>query len=73
MAIEETEVTDEEGVTTIIYEISFKGKSAEEINAITEFLKYEDYLSKWTGELPSVVAGDSATIMIPASGVTSDN
>ena len=43
----------------------YYNKSAEEINVITEYLKYEEYLAKWNGELPSVVTGDSATIMIP--------
>ena len=40
-------------------------KRAEEINVITEYLKYEEYLAKWNGELPDVVAGDSATVVIP--------
>ncbi len=65
--ITETKVTDEEGVESISYNIDFTGKSTEEINVITEYLKYEAYLAKWNGELPSVVTGDSATVMIPTN------
>ena len=65
-AIKETEILDEDGVVTSIeYEIDFTGKSAEEIQLITDYLKYIEYLSKWDGELPDVVTGDSASIMIP--------
>jgi regulator of protease activity HflC (stomatin/prohibitin superfamily) len=66
--INETEITDEEGVVTAIeYEIDFEGKSDEEIKLITEYLKYIEYLAKWDGKLPEVVAGDSASIMIPVN------
>ena len=65
-AINETNVTDENGtVTAVEYEIDFEGKSADEIKLITEYLKYIEYLSKWNGELPSVMTGDGASIMIP--------
>lgn len=68
--IKETEFTDEEGVVTSVeYEIDFEGKSAEEIQLITEYLKYIEYLSKWNGELPDVIAGESASIMIPTNPV----
>lgn len=68
--IKETELTDEEGVVTSVeYEIDFEGKSAEEIQLITEYLKYIEYLSKWNGELPDVIAGESASIMIPTNPV----
>lgn len=64
----ETEITDGEGVVTAIeYEIDFEGKTPEEIKLITEYLKYIEYLAKWNGELPEVVAGDSASIMIPVN------
>jgi regulator of protease activity HflC (stomatin/prohibitin superfamily) len=64
--ISEKQITDAEGiVTSIEYEINFEGKTADEIQLITEYLKYIEYLSKWNGELPGVVAGDSASIMIP--------
>ena len=64
--IKESAVTDEEGVVTAIeYEIDFEGKTTEEINLITEYLKYIEYLSKWDGKLPSVMTGDGASIMIP--------
>ena len=64
--IEEQEITDENGVVTSIeYEINFDGKTAEEISLITEYLKYIEYLDKWDGKLPTVMTGDSASIMLP--------
>lgn len=64
--ISEKQIADADGiVTSIEYEINFEGKTADEIQLITEYLKYIEYLSKWNGELPGVVAGDSASIMIP--------
>ena len=66
--INETEIKDADGVVTSIeYEIDFDGKSDEEIKLITEYLKYIEYLSKWNGELPDVITGDSASIMIPTT------
>ncbi len=66
--INEVEITDGEGVVTSVeYEIDFEGKTPEEIQLITEYLKYIEYLAKWNGELPGVVAGDSASIMIPVN------
>ncbi len=66
-AITEEDVLGEDGVTVVgvEYEIDFTGKSADEIKLITEYLKYIEYLAKWDGELPSVMTGDSASIMIP--------
>ena len=64
--IKEIEVTGEEGtVTAIEYEIDFEGKSVEEIKLITDYLQYIEYLGKWDGKLPTVMTGDSASIMIP--------
>ena len=63
--IKEEIVTDEEGVKNVKYTIDFTGKSAEEIQVITDYMKYIEYLSKWDGKLPSVMTGDSASIMIP--------
>ena len=64
--IKENEIKDDDGnVTSVEYEIDFEGKSAEEIALITEYLKYMEYLAKWDGKLPSVMTGESATIMIP--------
>ena len=66
--INETEIKDESGVVTAVaYEIDFEGKTADEIQLITEYLKYIEYLSKWDGELPDVMTGDSASIMIPVT------
>lgn len=65
-SIKEIEVTGEEGtVTAIEYEIDFEGKSVEEIKLITDYLQYIEYLGKWDGKLPTVMTGDSASIMIP--------
>ena len=70
--INETEIKDADGVVTAVeYEIDFEGKSSEEIKLITEYLKYIEYLAKWNGELPGVMTGDSANIMIPVNGSTS--
>lgn len=69
--INETEIKDENGVVTAVeYEINFEGKSDEEIKLITEYLKYIEYLAKWNGELPNVITGDSASIMIPTDKIT---
>lgn len=64
--IVENEILDDEGVVSAIeYEIDFEGKSAEEVQLITEYLKYIEYLAKWDGKLPSVVTGDGASVLIP--------
>ena len=58
-------ITETRTADAIEYEIDFTGKSADEIQLITDYLKYIEYLGKWDGELPSVIAGDSASIMLP--------
>ncbi len=63
--ITEEKITDKDGVESIRYEIDFTGKTEREVELITEYLKYADYLAKWDGKLPSVMTGDSATVMIP--------
>ena len=63
--INEEVIVDEEGVESIVYTIEFEGKSSEEIQLITDYMKYIEYLAKWDGKLPTVMAGDSASIMIP--------
>ena len=67
--IVETEVLEEGVVVGVAYEIDFEGKTAEEVQLITDYLKYIEYLSKWDGKLPSVMTGDSATIMVPTTGI----
>lgn len=68
--INESEIKNDEGIVTDIeYTIDFTGKSAEEIKVITDYMQYLEYLSKWDGKLPTVVAGESATIMIPTNPV----
>ena len=62
----EEEVLDENGaVTEIKYVIDFSNASEAEKQVITEYLKYLEYLAKWDGKLPTVMTGDSATVMIP--------
>ncbi len=56
------ETTTEEGVE---YNIDFEGKTSEEIKVISDYLKYIEYLSVWNGELPDVVTGNDATILVP--------
>ena len=47
------------------YEIVFGDATESQIAVISEYLKYIEYLSKWNGELPDVITGDSASILIP--------
>lgn len=63
--VTEKNVKDADGKDAIEYEISFEGKTADEIKLISDYLKYAEYLAKWNGELPGVVAGESATVVIP--------
>ena len=65
--INETVITGEDGAVSVEYEIDFTGKTADEIKFITDYLQYIEYLAKWNGELPDVVAGDSASIIIPTT------
>lgn len=65
--IDEEVIEDENGNQSIEYTINFEGKTADEIKLITDYLKYIEYLSKWNGELPDVVTGDAATVLIPAT------
>ena len=58
-------ITETETEDGIIYDIDFTGKEQEEINAISEYLKFVEYLEKWNGELPNVMTDGGATIMIP--------
>lgn len=64
--IDETVVkNDKEEVIGTEYTIDFTGKTDEQIKAITDYLKYIDYLEKWDGKLPEVVTGTDASIFIP--------
>jgi hypothetical protein len=63
--ISEKKVSTPDGVEGVEYVIDFTGKSSADIELITKYLKYADYLAKWDGKLPSVMTGDSATVMIP--------
>ena len=67
--ITERQITTEEGTATE-YEIDFTGKTEREIELITEYLKYLEYLAKWDGKLPSVVTGDSASVFIPTPEIS---
>ena len=59
------EIQDLEGNSVIEYEIDFDGKTAEEIQLITDYLKYIEYLNKWDGKLPTVMTDSGASIIIP--------
>ena len=61
----EEEIAGEDGALFVEYTIDFTGKSTEEIQVITDYLKYVEYLSKWDGKLPTVVGGESATVLLP--------
>ena len=64
--VKEIKSPDEDGVVAAVeYEIDFSGKSEAEITLISDYLKYIEYLGKWDGKLPTVMTGDSASIMIP--------
>ena len=64
--VKEVRSLDADGVVTAVeYEIDFAGKSEAEIALISDYLKYIEYLGKWDGKLPTVMTGDSASIMIP--------
>lgn len=65
--IDETPLLSDDGETQIgvEYTINFDGKTAEEIQVIADYMKYLEYLSKWNGELPDVVTGESATVVLP--------
>ena len=61
----EEQITEEDGSITIKYTIDFEGKTVQEIQLITDYLKYVEYLAKWDGKLPTVMGDDSATVLIP--------
>ena len=61
----EEQITEEDGSITIKYTIDFEGKTAQEIQLMTDYLKYVEYLAKWDGKLPTVMGDDSATVLIP--------
>ncbi len=61
-----TETANADG--TVIYDIDFTGKSAEEIALIQDYLKYQEYLATWDGKLPDTLVTDgNATVMITPS------
>jgi regulator of protease activity HflC (stomatin/prohibitin superfamily) len=64
-------VLDENGneqyETMIEYTINFEGATESEIQLLADYMQYIEYLSKWDGKLPTVMSGDSATIMIPTT------
>ena len=68
LGFEIIDVTDEDGKTT--QTIDFTVKSDAEINTISEYLKYIEYLNTWDGKLPEVVAGDNTGILVTPGGDT---
>ena len=69
----EAEIEGKDGVISVEYTIDFTGKSTEEIQVITDYLKYVEYLAKWDGKLPTVIGGDSATVLLPMLGEDAGN
>ncbi len=65
--VTETEIEAEDGTSTLEYEIDFEGKTADEIQLITDYLKYIEYISKWDGKLPSVMTESGANVLIPTN------
>ena len=63
--ITEEEIVAEDGSVSMEYTIDFTGKSSQEIQVITDYLKYVEYLAKWDGKLPTVMGDESATVLIP--------
>ena len=51
----------------IRYDIDFTGKTTEEIQVISSYLKYIEYLETWDGTLPTtlVTDGTGASILVP--------
>lgn len=63
--ITETDVALDDGTSAKEYNIDFTGKTEKEIAVIAEYLKYIEYMSRWNGELPDVMTGDNASVLIP--------
>ena len=61
----EEEIVEEDGSVSMEYTIDFTGKSSQEIQVITDYLKYVEYLAKLDGKLPTVMGDESATVLIP--------
>lgn len=57
--------------TGVEYTIDFTGKTAEEIQVISDYLKYIEYLAAWNGKLPDVVVtGEGASVILPLPGTS---
>ena len=67
--VKEAILDNQDGTTSVEYEIDFEGKSVEEIKLITDYLKYIEYLTKWDGELPSVMTESGANVVIPTNPI----
>lgn len=67
--VNEAIIDNQDGTTSIEYEIDFEGKTAEEIQLITDYLKYIEYLNKWDGKLPSVMTENGANVVIPTNPI----
>ena len=73
---EVNEVTDEEGNVTA-YKVNWGTGADAEANqqVVLAYLQYLEYLAKWNGELPDVVAGDSGVVIpvTPNSGANKED
>lgn len=58
----EIEITEEDEVIGTEYKINW---GEDGYDTVLAYIQYLEYLSKWNGELPSVVAGDSLSIFVP--------
>lgn len=58
---------NEQYETVIEYTINFDGATESEIQLLADYMQYIEYLSKWDGKLPTVMSGDSATVVIPTT------
>lgn len=65
--VTETLVTDSETETIVATHYSIEwGDDKAGKQAILDYIKYLEYLAKWDGKLPDVVAGDQLSILIPS-------
>ncbi len=58
------EIVEVESADSVEYEISFEGKTPEEIKLISDYLKYAEYLEVWNGVLPETMVSDDAASLI---------
>ena len=60
-----SDIVNIDGEDFIEYNIDFAGKSADEIELISAYVKYIAWLESWNGVLPEVLVTDDISIIIP--------